>query len=70
MLEDVLSDGLQVSDVWDAADVVRRGLDYDVTGREHELVGTHLRNNRSANHDCYSSSLREKQILRNEFDGK
>lgn len=47
MLEDILGDGLQVSDVWDVTDVVGRSFDYNITGWEHELVGTHLRNNNS-----------------------
>lgn len=42
ILEDVLADGLQVSDVGDAADIVGHGLDYNITGRKHELMGTHL----------------------------
>jgi len=43
MLEDVLRDGLQVGDVWDVADIVSHGLDYDIAGWEHKLVGTHLK---------------------------
>lgn len=45
MLEDVLSNGLQVGDVWDVADIVSHSLDYNIAGWEHKLVGTHLRNN-------------------------
>ena len=43
VLENVFSDGLQVGDVWDVADVVGHSLDYNITGWEHKLVGTHLR---------------------------
>jgi len=44
MFKDVLPDGVQVADVRDVADVVGHGLDDDIAGREHQLVGAHLRN--------------------------
>lgn len=56
MLEDVLSYGFQVSDVWDITDVVGRSLDYNITGWEHKLVGTHLRNDKTLRSQQVSQS--------------
>ena len=56
MLEDVLSDSLQVGDVWDAADVVGHGFDDNITGREHKLVGTHLRGDKTGSQQVHNRS--------------
>lgn len=44
VLKYILSDGLQVRNVWDVTDVVGHRLYHHITGREHKLMGAHLRN--------------------------
>ncbi|TNN79693.1 hypothetical protein EYF80_010067 [Liparis tanakae] len=56
MLKDVLPDGVQVADVRDVADVVGHGLDDDIAGREHQLVGAHLRNDHRSTTDCLGAA--------------
>ena len=46
MLEDVFRDGLQVTDVIHVADVFSNGPDHHVAGRQDQLVGAYLRQNK------------------------
>lgn len=50
MLEYVLSNSFQVGDVLDVADKVSHSLYDNITGREHKLMGTDLRNDEKPNH--------------------
>lgn len=43
LFEDISGDGVEVSQVFDGGDVLRHGLDHHLTGRQHQLMGSHLR---------------------------
>ncbi len=42
LFEDISGNGVEVSQVFDGGDVLRDGLDHHLTGRQHQLMGTHL----------------------------
>lgn len=43
LFEDISGDGIEVSQVFDGGDVLWDGLDHHLTGRQHQLMGSHLR---------------------------
>lgn len=43
LFEDISGNGVEVSQVFDGGDVLRDGLDHHLTGRQHQLMGSHLR---------------------------
>lgn len=43
LFEDISGDGVEVPQVFDGGDVLWDGLDHHLTGRQHQLVGSHLK---------------------------
>lgn len=49
LFEDISGDGVKVAEIFDGGDVLWDGLDHHLTGRQHQLVSSHLiRNSRKA----------------------
>lgn len=42
LFEDISGDGVEVSQVFDGGDVLWDGLDHHLAGRQHQLMGSHL----------------------------
>lgn len=42
LFEDISGDGVEVSQVLDGGDVLWDGLDHHLTGRQHQLMSSHL----------------------------
>lgn len=51
LFEDISSDGVEVSQVFDGGDVFRDGFDHHLTGRQHQLMGSHLKHQQSVHTD-------------------
>lgn len=42
LFEDISGNGVEVSQVFDGGDVLWDGFDHHLTGRQHQLMGSHL----------------------------
>lgn len=49
LFEDISGDGVKACQIFDGGDILRDSFDHHLTGWQHQLMGSHLRNKKNKN---------------------